>query len=206
MSAGYWGWTADQDPVIATAMELGASQEPAELGMAARMLAALPARVIVEIGCDRGGTLYVWRQIAAQVYGITSTDNGYEAGGSGLPLVTHGAVVRFGDSHDPESVAWLARQLAMSGDAPVDALVIDGDHSLRGVLADVADYGPLVRPGGVILLHDIRSTQDTRVEVPKAWSLLTERHETSQLVNIDGGPGWGVIHVRENESYQRSPS
>lgn len=221
---GFWGWT--QEPEVTRAMELGASQEPMELGMAARMLAAMPARVIVEIGCDRGGTLYMWRQITRQVFGITLADNSFGKGGSGLPLDSHGATVHIGDSHDPVSRGWLICQLEIDQDqpimdmplvamavehaglrhaiVPIDALVIDGDHSEAGVLADVADYGPLVRPGGVILLHDIRTDDPGRVQVPQAWAHLVQVHETTQLLNPEGGQGWGVIHVREHETYQRS--
>lgn len=192
----FWGWPTEA--LIQAAMEAGAAQEPAELAMAARMIAALSPRVVVEIGCDRGGTLLVWRQLCDRVYGITSDDNSYEAGGSGQPLDGHGAVIRWGDSHDPASRDWLASQL----DVPVDALVIDGDHSEAGVLADVADYGPFVRPGGIILLHDIRSVGDPRdVAVHKAWPRLAARHETTELCSADGGPGWGVIHVGVNETY-----
>jgi predicted O-methyltransferase YrrM len=36
-----------------------------------------------------------------------------------------------------------------------DLLLIDGDHSYDGSLSDVANYTPLVRPGGFIMMHDI---------------------------------------------------
>lgn len=198
---GWWGWPCeDPEPEIMRAMALGASQDPQELAMAARMLAAMPAQIIVEIGCDRGGTLYVWRQITARVYGITTADNTYDTGGSGKPLETHGAAVHIGDSHAFTSWQWLRTELA--GDL-IDGLVIDGDHTVGGVLLDVSDYGPMVRPGGVILLHDIRSAGDPRCEVPAAWAVLAARHETTRLANPQGGPGWGVIHVRDRETYQK---
>jgi predicted O-methyltransferase YrrM len=37
----------------------------------------------------------------------------------------------------------------------IDLLLIDGDHSLKGVFADFNRYYNLVRPGGYIVLHDI---------------------------------------------------
>jgi predicted O-methyltransferase YrrM len=36
----------------------------------------------------------------------------------------------------------------------LDVLFIDADHSYRAVQSDLAKYGPRVRKGGVILLHD----------------------------------------------------
>lgn len=194
----WWGGV-HPDPVINQAMALGASQDPQELAMARDLIAGLdPHDVIVEIGCDRGGTLYCWRSLAERVYGITIADNSYETGGSGQPLVDYGAQMRMGDSHDGLSRLWLVGKLAGS---PVDALVIDGDHSEAGVLADLADYGPMVRPGGVILLHDIRSDSDHRAQVHKVWPYLADQYESSQLCNREGGPGWGVIHVREGDEF-----
>lgn len=38
---------------------------------------------------------------------------------------------------------------------PADVVFIDGDHSPGGVLADIEDYSPLLRPGGVLCGHDI---------------------------------------------------
>lgn len=38
--------------------------------------------------------------------------------------------------------------------APLDLLFIDGGHSQAQVLSDLRLYEPLVRPGGVTLLHD----------------------------------------------------
>lgn len=38
---------------------------------------------------------------------------------------------------------------------PVDVLLIDGDHTHPVVDHDIEHYGPVVVPGGVILMHDI---------------------------------------------------
>lgn len=37
---------------------------------------------------------------------------------------------------------------------PLDLLLLDGDHSQAGTLADLTDYVPKLAPGGVLLLHD----------------------------------------------------
>jgi cephalosporin hydroxylase len=198
---GWWGGH-HMDPRVRQAMKYGASQDPAELGAALALVASLAPGVVVEIGCDRGGTLYAWLQVCELVLGITLPDNGFATGGSGLALVGHGAVVRFGDSHDPASVEWLRSMLTDDSTetvAPVDALVIDGDHSVAGVVADVAMYGPLVRPGGVILIHDINSREDPRCQVPWVWPRLAAQYDTATIEG--GGPGWGVIHVRESDRF-----
>jgi cephalosporin hydroxylase len=173
-----------------------ASQYPDELAEALEVITKVEPSVIVEIGCDGGGTLYAWRQICDRVYGITLADNSYETGGGNRPLVDHGAVVHIGDSHDPTSVAWLRQQL--DGD-PVDVLIIDGDHTARGVLADFDAYSPLVRPGGLILLHDIAVTNDLRAQVHMVWPELASRYHTTKEIRSAQQPpyGWGVIRTEE---------
>ena len=209
---GWWGGEID-DAGIRDAMLAGASQDPWELWRASVAAAMTDPKVIVEIGCDRGGTLMVWRSLCERVYGITLPDeaNTYEAGGSGLELDDHGAPIFRGDSHDPAARAWLISQFwHRPGATPVDVLVIDGDHSAAGVRADLADYGPLVRPGGLILLHDIASPPDPArpVEVAPVWPELKIRYLTESIVNPDGGPGWGLIRVQAGDRFDvpRTPA
>ena len=51
-----------------------------------------------------------------------------------------------GDSHDA-LVAALVR-------AEYDLVLVDGDHSHAGAMRDIELYGPMIRPGGFLLLHD----------------------------------------------------
>lgn len=41
----------------------------------------------------------------------------------------------------------------------VDLLFLDGDHSYEGTLADLTDYAPKLKPGGILAMHDF--TYDT---------------------------------------------
>lgn len=179
--------------------EHGASQHTDELAAVLALAATVHPYVIVEIGCDRGGTLYAWQHICPRVYGITAADNTQAAGGSGKPLHPHGATVRVGDSHDPDSWDWLVRRIQADGaplGQPVDVLVIDGDHSYGGVRDDFERYSSLVRPGGLVLLHDIFVTNDPRAEVHRFWSEVAARHRTSEIRSTQQPPyGWGVVHL-----------
>jgi predicted O-methyltransferase YrrM len=74
--------------------------------------------------------------------------------------------------HKPSNITWLERtfgihgwwqhirktsqQVIDEGDIPhpIDILFIDGDHSYEGVKFDFDHFGPQVRVGGLILLHD----------------------------------------------------
>jgi len=40
----------------------------------------------------------------------------------------------------------------------VDFLFIDGDHSYEGLKGDWTSWSPLIKPGGVVALHDSRAT------------------------------------------------
>lgn len=179
-----------------------ASQQVDELARAIELVAKLDPRIIVEIGCDAGGTLYCWTQMATRVYGITLPHNTFETGGGGKKLETHGADVLLGDSHSFSSSQWLDRRL---DGRKIDVLIIDGDHSYKGVWMDLAMYGPLVRRGGIVLMHDIAVTTDSRATVWKVWQeirTLSDVFDTEEIVNVSHGAlGWGVIRVRGGEPW-----
>ena len=179
----------------------GASQIAEELAEALALVQDIDPRVIVEIGCDSGGTLYAWSQICARVYGITLEVNDYASGGSNHPLTRHGADVRIGDSHNYESYHWLTQKL---DGHKISALIIDGDHSLHGVYNDIAMYAPLVRRGGLVLIHDITVTRDPRCMVWKAWPEFhdNDQFDTAEIVSMsDRRIGWGVIYVKGGEPW-----
>ncbi len=155
----------------------------------------VPLGVVVEVGCAWGGTLYAWRHIPwrnqPDVYGITM---GHFAD---LPADTHGAVVIDGDSHDQATLDELAGHL---DGRPVDVLFIDGDHTYDGCLADWRMYSPLVRPGGLVLLHDIRCAGEEAVarvweEVIKPEAAASGWH-TEEIVAKAGKPlGFGIVRT-----------
>lgn len=172
-----------------------ASQRVLELAMAVAEVVKVAPRIVVEIGCDAGGTLFAWRQICGEVYGITLPDNSYPTGGTCYPLADHGATVWRGDSHDPASLAWLADRLA---GRPVDVLHIDGDHSYEGVRGDWQAYAPLVRAGGLVLVHDVLNHRDRRVDVPRFWAELTLAMPGRVLAAPSNPLGFGVITIGED--------
>jgi cephalosporin hydroxylase len=192
--------TTDDALLIAQmAMKLGAAQIEDELRQAVALVVALRPAVIVEIGCLTGGTLYAWRQACERVYGITLTENYKYLGGDVQHLESHGAVVHCGDSHDSGSREWLLGQLDGS---PVDVLVIDADHRFDAVKQDLMTYAPLVKSGGVILIHDVllrpANFGDDEFQVWRLWDQLQECCDTSV---IGTEVGWGVIRVRPDDDF-----
>lgn len=147
----------------------GALQKLGELAGLLALLAEDPPRVVVEIGADAGGTLWAWFQAGARRVLTVSLPDGPYA--SGRTLDRHDAELIAGDSHTPATRDRLVAALA--GD-PVDLLFIDGDHTAAGVTADLELYRPLVRPGGLVCLHDIcHHPRHPDVQVDRVWQELS---------------------------------
>lgn len=188
----------DTDLIAATAVTFGAAQVQSELKAALDLVVPLKPNVIAEIGCYKGGSLYAWRQVCSRVYGITLLENYKYDGGHVQSLQPYGAVVYQGDSHDGDSRKWLTSQL---NGASIDVLVIDGDHRFEAVKQDFLMYAPLVRPGGIVLLHDIflqfPAFPDQEFQVWNFWEHLERYYTTS---TIGTSVGWGVVHVQQGDN------
>jgi len=153
-----------------------------------------PLKVIVEVGAYAGGTLWAWQQLGdVRVIGVDLPPPGRPTG----PTVNdEGMTVILGDSHDPATMEQLVTELAGE---PVDMLFIDGDHTYEGVKADFELYAPLVRPGGIIGLHDICHHPGMPfIEVDRYWLTLHGDKEEIILPPYTWG-GIGVIHAEPPE-------
>lgn len=181
--------------VAAAAVDFhGALQRRDELAWLLLAVAVREPQVVVEIGVDRGGTLFCWRRMCERVFGISLPGSPTAAFGSGGVLVDHGAEVLFADSHAQSSVEWLVDRL---DGAEVDVLFIDGDHSYVGVARDHLMYGPLVRSGGLVVFHDVR-VHYPGVGVARYWSEVTSRPGArwTELVSRKHRPyGFGLLEV-----------
>jgi predicted O-methyltransferase YrrM len=57
-----------------------------------------------------------------------------------------------------------AEVYALDRQPPVDLIFIDGDHSYQGLASDWRAWSHLVAPGGIVGLHDSRSTPERPIE------------------------------------------
>ncbi len=182
-------------------------QNPFEIESLYRAVCELAPTRVLEIGTARGGSLYLWTQAAVPHATIVSVDlPGGDFGGS-YPLCRVPFYQAFArptqsmhllrlDSHAP---ATLSRVKQLFAPAPVDFAFIDGDHRYEGVRADFEQYGPLVRPGGLIAFHDILPRPDApSIQVDRLWNELRTRFESREFVGPEGSGrriGIGVIRV-----------
>lgn len=186
-------------------------QVRSELESLLEILGNLELSTVLEIGTDSGGTFFVWACAARDDALLVSIDRAW--GGFGgvyrrcrRKLFPSFAVDRqeieliYGDSHDP---ATLDRARSVLRDRPVDFLFLDGDHSYAGVKSDWEMYRPLVRPGGLVAVHDIaRGRSEAVGEVPRFWAELKQGLDEAgtaygELIESadQGWAGIGVVYV-----------
>jgi predicted O-methyltransferase YrrM len=182
-------------------------QNAPEISNLLKLVAERRPSSILEIGTARGGTAFLLSRYTPRRSLVVTCDLRITASARALPgLARRGqdiCVLEL-DSHS-EDGAQRVRQAVPEG---VDLLFIDGDHSYDGVRQDFITYADLVRPGGMIVLHDIVEDYRTRHGidtaawvggVPRFWRELVDalppefiHHELVQDWHQDG-LGIGVI-------------
>jgi predicted O-methyltransferase YrrM len=105
---------------------------------------------------DPGGTLIAIDPYPKQRLGF-----------SAQRVVAHGEVSRIKGG----TVKWMrttgaqaAKELSADGSQGFDFVFIDGDHSWEGLQADWEGWSKLIAPGGVVGLHDSRSSPSRQIE------------------------------------------
>lgn len=188
--------------VSASPGPLAASQRRAEILEFLERVERLRPKRVCEIGTAGGGTLYLLTRVAEPdavlVYVDLSVSWFSARARARLARLEQRVVGVEGDSHDP---ATRDRVSDVLGGEPLDVLFIDGDHSYDGVRADFDLYAPLVRPGGIVALHDVNPDADASYavsgDVPRFWAELKRTHRTEELIasSVADGYGIGVVYV-----------
>ena len=139
-------------------------------GERARLAAhAAGRRRIVEIGVWHGVTTCLLRRAMASD-GVLWAVDPFPPGQLGFSIqrvVARSEVRRVTNG----SVRWVrttgvraAEVYALDRQPPVDLIFIDGDHSYQGLASDWRAWSHLVAPGGIVGLHDSRSTPERPIE------------------------------------------
>jgi predicted O-methyltransferase YrrM len=121
-------------------------------------------RRLVEIGVWHGVTTKRLRA-AMHPQGVLSAVDPFPVGRLGFSVqqhIAHREVDSIGNGH----VAWVRTTGAAAAHDhhTVDFVFIDGDHSEHGLLADWRAWSPLIEPGGIVALHDSRSTPQRPID------------------------------------------
>lgn len=207
----------DAGELAREAIDRGAVQNEQELTQLVRFLLGQPRpRRALEVGVMRGGTLWLWRQLASRargsfVLGIDITPPGCDDCDNrrahiGCPLRTvQRNVYDFGNGEaraeiliadsQRSATAELARKHSPDG---FDLLHIDADHG-PGVWRDFDLYSPLVNAAGIIVLHDV--TLDRPEVWPPAALWQTLRGAPGAFTIDAGGFGFGVLVGNEYRAH-----
>lgn len=176
----------------------------ANLHFAYDVIALLRPATFVELGTDQGESYFAFCQSVAENDTGTrcfavDTWRGDEHAGQ-YDETTFAQVTAHNRAHY-ERFSTLLRNtfdtaLEKFPDASIDLLHLDGLHSEEAVRHDVENWLPKLRPGGLLLMHDV-AVRTRGFGVWKVWADLAKR---SRSWRFPDGPGLGIWQNSPNES------
>jgi predicted O-methyltransferase YrrM len=182
------------------AVEKGAVQKVSELSSLISLLKRRKLRTLVEIGTEKGGTLYAWCKAAEPDALIVSIDLPGGPFGGGYSLKDMKRFRKYKrknqkmyffrkDSHKKCTKDELMRKLK---GRKIDFLFIDGDHRYRGVKKDWNLYAPLVKKNGLIAFHDILFHPIIpKSKVDRLWNEIKRQYRNREFIDKYDDRGWG---------------
>jgi predicted O-methyltransferase YrrM len=153
----------------------------------------IEVETVLEIGTYRGDSLRIWRAAwpDAQLIGVEPTDE--------LSPAVDELQVDWVKGASQDGAVFREVVVRLEGTA-VDFLYIDGDHHYAAVRRDWELYEPLVRPGGIIVLHDAVITWNKTVDVHLLYEEIRNGRRTKLLYDgldpanpYGGGTGAALI-------------
>lgn len=192
---------ADVDSLLQLAStEFGITQVHSEITGLLERLRTLKPETVIEIGTHKGGNSFLFCHALPTVKRVIGVDLCVQNSPKLIYLARPGQVYRalHGNSQTIHMKRSVQRQL---GGRPVDFLFIDGDHSYKGVRTDFELYSPLVRPGGIVAMHDIVPDHRTCYglntgcysgEVYQLWGELKQHYHCVELIDNADQDGFGI--------------
>jgi len=173
-------------------------QKKSEIFALAKLVYELNPKNILEIGTERGGTLFIWAAIASKKAiscDLQQMEIQRELYSMFPPRESTCEIkLLVGDSHTEVLVNLVEKEL--NGDL-VDFLFIDGDHSEVGVAQDFEMYKKFVRKGGLIAFHDIVDNQPLEMnQVQFFWKKIKDQYEHYELIDDINQCGYGIGVIR----------
>ena len=160
------------------------------------LVAALRPRLLVELGVDRGESYFAFCQSAREnktgthCFGIDTWRGDQHAGDYDE---TTFAQVSAHNRENYEGFSTLVRSRfdeALGSFLPesIDVFHLDGLHTEVAVRHDLEAWLPKLRPGGLLLLHDV----EVRTKDFGVWKIWAELLERGRSWTFHDGPGLGV--------------
>lgn len=168
----------------------GANQDDWELGRLVELIGAeLRGGLVVEIGSDQGGTLWLWRELGAECVAVTLHTR------KDRQFRPHGATVIEGNSTDP-CIQGLVK--AWLGPRKVSMVFVDGGHDYETACLDI-EWALHLAPAGLVVVHDVnRRISHPEIETYLAWlEYADDRAHMTIARRGEGSPGVGIIFPRE---------
>lgn len=204
-------WQGDLESAVDFAFlynQFGLSIEPAQIKKEildfCRIVDKMEPRTVLEIGTDRGGTLFLFSRVAAANALIISVDLPAENMKWRSPLLR--SFARPGQRicqirQNSHAAATLEKVNSVLKGRGVDLLFIDGDHTYEGVKRDFENYAHFVSQHGIIVFHDINPSYSTRFgittethagEVYQFWDQIKKLYSHLELIKDSNQDGFGI--------------
>lgn len=179
------------------------AQVRSEIEYVLNKINAINPKRIMELGTGKGGNLFLLSNVAAPDATVISLDMRGGPHGAGYPpwkiplfkSFVHDnqkLILVNADSHKEETANQIYNIL--KGEL-LDVLFIDGDHSYEGVCTDFNLYARMVRPGGLIIMHDIAiCDHDPTCKVNVFWDEIKENYDYEEVIE-DRKQDWGGIGI-----------
>ena len=138
-----------------------------------------PDQVYLEIGVDKGKSLWIAKQVAKEGVEIHGVD------------IQEDPVILGTNFHQGNSII-----LGQEWKGPkIDVLFIDGDHSMWGCHMDIKSWFPHMAENGVMLFHDCDESSpgvvqavaefvDTKRNAIKSWELFKRTDKNTSMSKI----------------------
>jgi len=168
-------------------------QKEVEFKRVMQLLNSKPKGLIVEIGCYDGGSTFVFSCFADRLISIDINNPARFKFDEIKKNCAYNYIGLDSNFAEPELLKLLEGK-------QIDVLMIDGLHTYEGARNDFFRYERFVKPGGLILLHDIIESEiHTRLScfVSKFWQECKEQYKSGGNFSeiLSGEDNWGGIGV-----------
>ena len=160
------------------------------------LVALLQPKLVVELGVDRGESYFAFCQavaetkLAARCFAVDTWRGDEHAGDYDETTFIQASV------HNRAHYEAFSKLLRCSFDAAlekfptgnIDILHLDGLHTEAAVQHDLDSWMPKIRPGGILLLHDV----NVRSRDFGVWKIWEELRRSGRSWTFNDGPGLAV--------------